>query len=49
MPPRLIPMQIHAVLDYLTGCTLVAAPWYWLPHVLAGATEIEAAVTTRVR
>ena len=57
---RVIPTQVHAVLDYLTGGTLVAAsPWlfgfvgngrkYWLPHVIVGATEILAAATAKTR
>ena len=54
---KLLPMPAHLALDAASGALLAAAPWlfgfagggrrYWLPHALAGATEILVATTTR--
>ena len=54
---RLLPMPAHLALDAMSGVLLASSPWlfgfdqngrrYWLPHVLAGATEILAATTTK--
>ena len=53
---RVVPMKAHLALDAATGAGLLAAPFLlrtrgsglggWLPHVLAGAGEIAAALLT---
>jgi hypothetical protein len=49
----LIPMRAHLALDALSGAFLAASPWIfgfanyvYLPHVVLGAIEIAAAITT---
>ena len=56
---KVIPMRSHLILDAASGAFVATSPWifgfagrgtrYWLPHVILGATEILAAVTTRTR
>ena len=56
---KLIPMPFHLALDAASGAFLASSPWllgfakegprYWLPHVVAGATEMLAAATTKTR
>ena len=56
---KAIPMRSHLTLDAASGAIVAASPWlfgfagngrkYWLPHVIVGATEILAAVTTKTR
>jgi len=56
---KVLPMPVHLVLDAASGALLASSPWlfgfasngtrYWLPHVLVGAQEILAAVTTKTR
>jgi hypothetical protein len=58
-PKRVIPMPVHLALDAMSGVALAAAPWltgdakrgtrYWLPHALAGGTEVVLAATTRTQ
>ena len=52
-------MPLHLAMDAASGALLASSPWlfgfakeglrHWLPHVLAGATEMLAASTTRTR
>lgn len=49
-----IPMPVHLWLDGANGALLLVSPWLfgfanevWVPHVLFGAIEIAAALTTR--
>jgi hypothetical protein len=56
---RVLPMPVHLAMDAASGALLASSPWllgfakegprHWLPHVLAGATEMLAAATTRTR
>jgi hypothetical protein len=56
-PRRVIPVPVHLALDAASGVALAAAPWlsgdarrgvrYWLPHALAGASEVLLALVTR--
>jgi hypothetical protein len=56
-PKRVIPVPVHLALDAASGVALAAAPWisgdarrgtrYWLPHALAGASEVGLALVTR--
>ena len=56
-PKRIIPVPVHLALDASSGAALAAAPWisgdarrgtrYWLPHALAGASEVLLALATR--
>ena len=53
---RVVPMKVHLALDAATGAGLLAAPFLlgakgagiggWLPHLLAGAGEVAAALLT---
>ncbi|MBP0493314.1 SPW repeat domain-containing protein [Pararoseomonas indoligenes] len=52
----MIPMPLHLGLDLVVGVLLVASPWLlgfsdrvWLPHVIFGAFEIVASLTTRTQ
>jgi hypothetical protein len=53
-------MPVHLAMDAASGALLASSPWlfgfasegprHWVPHVLAGATEmLAAAATTRTR
>ncbi len=54
-----IPMRAHLALDAASGVLLAASPWlfgyakagrkYWLPHVVVGAGEVLAALTTKTQ
>jgi len=51
---RTIPMPVHLGLDAASGLFLMASPWLfgfasqlWVPHVVLGALELGAALTTR--
>ncbi len=56
---RVLPMPLHLAMDAASGALLASSPWlfgfasegprHWVPHVLAGATEMLAAATTRTR
>lgn len=56
---KVLPMPVHLALDAMSGALLATSPWlfgfaksgprYWLPHVLVGATEVVAAMTTKTR
>ena len=56
---KVIPMRTHLALDAASGAVVAASPWifgfanngkrYWLPHVLAGVSEILAAATTKTQ
>ena len=56
---KVLPMTAHLALDAASGALLAASPWlfgfatagrrYWLPHVLVGAFEIVAALTTKTQ
>ena len=56
---KVLPMPVHLALDAASGALLASSPWlfgfasngtrYWLPHVLVGAQEILASVTTKTR
>jgi hypothetical protein len=56
---KALPMPAHLAMDAVSGVALAASPWllgfsnagrrYWLPHVLVGAFEIFAALTTKTR
>lgn len=56
---KVLPMPAHLILDAASGALLVASPWlfgfsrngsrYWIPHVLVGASEILAALTTETQ
>ena len=56
---RVLPMPVHLAMDAASGALLASSPWlfgfasegprHWVPHVLAGATEMLAAATTRTR
>jgi len=56
---RVLPMPVHLAIDAASGVLLTSSPWlfgfasegprHWMPHVLAGATEMLAAATTRTR
>ncbi len=54
---KVLPMPAHLALDAAKGAFMASSPWlfgfarngtrYWLPHVLMGAADIMAAITTR--
>jgi hypothetical protein len=54
---RVLPMPTHLALDAAKGVFMAASPWlfgfakkgtrYWLPHVLMGAADVLAAVTSK--
>jgi hypothetical protein len=54
---RVLPMPVHLALDAAKGVFMAASPWlfgfakkgtrYWLPHVLMGAADVLAAVTSK--
>jgi hypothetical protein len=56
---RVLPMPVHLAMDAASGALLASSPWlfgfakegprHWVPHVVAGATEIVAAATTKTR
>ncbi len=56
---KLIPMPLHLAMDAASGALLASSPWlfgfakegprHWVPHVLAGTTEMLAAATTKTR
>ncbi len=56
---RVLPMPVHLAMDAASGALLASSPWlfgfasegprHWVPHVIAGATEILAAATTKTR
>ena len=56
-PKKLIPMPVHLALDAVSGAALAAVPWlsgdarrgtrYWLPHAVAGGTEVALALLTQ--
>ncbi len=56
---RVLPMPVHLAMDAASGALLASSPWLfgfasegprpWVPHVIAGATEILAAATTKTR
>ena len=56
---RVIPMRAHLALDAGSGLALALTPWvsgaarrgprHWLPHAIAGATELVLAATTRTQ
>lgn len=56
-PVKLVPMNIHIMVDILTGIILAASPWLfnfytlepnaWLPHLIVGIVIIGYAVLTR--
>ena len=56
---KVLPMPAHLVLDAASGALLVASPWlfgfsrsgsrYWIPHVVVGAFEILAALTSETQ
>jgi len=50
----IIPMQLHLVLDILSGIVLAASPWLFgfsdivfMPHLIIGIVEIIIALTTK--
>jgi hypothetical protein len=55
-PFKWVPMQIHLVLDYITGAFLAISPWLfgfagtmpniWVPHLIVGILVIGYAVVT---
>lgn len=54
---KLVPMQVHVVMDVLTGLFLLASPWIfgfadeaanaWVPHVVVGILIVGYALVTR--
>ncbi len=56
---KVLPMKAHLALDAASGVLLAASPWlfgyakagrkYWLPHVVVGAGEVLAALTTKTQ
>ena len=56
---RLLPMPAHLALDAAKGALLAASPWlfgfakngrrYWLAHVIAGASDVLAAMMSKTR
>src|SRR3712207_1264351 len=54
---KVLPVPAHLAFDAAKGAFLASSPWlfgfarggtrYWLPHVLMGAADIMAAITTR--
>jgi hypothetical protein len=51
---KVIPMDTHLKLDAASGVLLMTSPWLfrfskrvWLPHVIFGAFEVMAALSTR--
>ena len=54
---KVLPMPAHLTFDAAKGVFTVSAPWlfgfakngarYWLPHVLMGAVEVLAAITSK--
>ena len=53
---KIIPINIHLMLDTISGTFLAASPWLlgfndkvFLPHLILGLIEIGIAVTTNVR
>jgi len=53
---KLIPMNVHLILDILSGLFMIASPWIfgfadelWMPQVAIGCLEIFAALMTRTK
>lgn len=53
---NLIPMSGHLAMDAVAGLILAASPWLfgfyesvWIPHVVLGALELGAALTTKLQ
>lgn len=53
---KILPIPVHLWLDGLGGALLVVSPWLfgfsaavWIPHVVLGALEVGAALTTETR
>ena len=54
---KVLPMPAHLILDGAKGALLASSPWlfgfakngprYWLPHVLMGAADMPAAMTSK--
>jgi hypothetical protein len=54
---KVIPMKAHLAMDMVAGGLLAASPWLfgfshrprneWMPHVIAGATEVATALMTQ--
>jgi hypothetical protein len=54
---KIIPMKAHLAMDVVAGGFLAASPWLfgfanrprneWMPHVIAGATEVATALMTQ--
>lgn len=50
---RILPMQVHLILDAMSGILLAASPWLfgfseylWLPHLVLGIAELGVAAMT---
>ncbi len=56
---KVLPMPVHLAMDAASGVFLASSPWlfgfaengprYWLPHALAGAGEVLAALSSKTR